>query len=151
MGQASSTAPLDIFFGIVCALVGTAHNIDLVMFASGTFALQSSEKYFVRISILANIDLVVQGRGRGPYCGIAGTRRCAVLASARKVRDLTFERRIAFLGFFDAAKPSMWFASARKAVRRDRKDFRIAWLCFAVNLGRFLGSGFTRSEASRPF
>jgi hypothetical protein len=29
---------------------------------------------------------------------MADTRRCAVLASARKVRDLTFESRIAFLG-----------------------------------------------------
>lgn len=54
------------------------------------------------------------------YCGMGETRRCAVLASARRVRDLTFERRIAFLGFLVCLAALAELVSARRAVRAVR-------------------------------
>jgi hypothetical protein len=51
---------------------------------------------------------------------MADTRRCAVLASARKVRDLTFESRIAFLGVLACLTALMGPESARTANRIGR-------------------------------
>lgn len=53
---------------------------------------------------------------------MAGTRRYAVLASARKVRDWTFDRRIAFLGLLDCLAALMGPVSARKAVKIGRRN-----------------------------
>jgi hypothetical protein len=65
-------------------------------------------------------------RERRAYCGMAGTRRCAVLASARRVRDLTFERSIAFLGLLDCLAALMQLVSARRTVTRGRYGCRIS-------------------------
>lgn len=62
---------------------------------------------------------------RRAYCGMAGTRRCAVLESPRKVSDLTFERRMAFLGLFDFLAALMQLARTRIAVKMCKRGGHI--------------------------
>jgi hypothetical protein len=69
---------------------------------------------------------------------MADTRRCAVLASARKVRDLTFERKIAFLGVLACLTALIGPESARRAKRIGKSGQRMLVFGVAFQFWRFV-------------